>query len=157
MSKDLIVKDDNSKEVTQEIALETIISNAIKIPGVKVDRKKFLAEILVKETDNIQIVVDDGPIVAGIDEKTLKKLSSKLILDRTTKSSLASFAMGIPGGLAMAATIPADILQFYGMTLKLAQELTYLYGAQDLWKDGKKSTNPLLWCYVWSVWSSSWC
>ena len=45
--------------------------------------------------------------------------------------------MGIPGGLAMAATIPADILQFYGMTLKLAQELTYLYGAQDLWKDGK--------------------
>lgn len=137
MSKDLIVKDNNSKEVTQEIALETIISNAIKIPGVKVDRKKFLAEILVKETDNIQVVVEDGPIVAGIDEKTLKKLASKLILDRTTKSSLASFAMGIPGGLAMAATIPADILQFYGMTLKLAQELTYLYGAQDLWKDGK--------------------
>ena len=90
MSKDLIVKDDNSKEVTQEIALETIISNAIKIPGVKVDRKKFLAEMLVKETNNIQAVVDDGPIVAGIDEKTLKKLSSKLILDRTTKSSLAS-------------------------------------------------------------------
>lgn len=45
--------------------------------------------------------------------------------------------MGIPGGLAMAATIPADILQFYGVTLKLAQELTYLYGAKDLWQDGQ--------------------
>ena len=37
----------------------------------------------------------------------------------------------------MAATIPADILQFFGMALKLAQELSYLYGAQDLWVDGK--------------------
>ena len=37
----------------------------------------------------------------------------------------------------MAATIPADILQFFGMALKLAQELSYLYGAQDLWLDGK--------------------
>ena len=37
----------------------------------------------------------------------------------------------------MAATIPVDILQFFGMALKLAQELSYLYGAQDLWVDGK--------------------
>lgn len=37
----------------------------------------------------------------------------------------------------MAATIPADILQFFGMALRLAQELSYLYGAQDLWKDGE--------------------
>ena len=36
----------------------------------------------------------------------------------------------------MAATIPADVLQFFGMTLRLAQELSYLYGAQDLWSQG---------------------
>lgn len=132
-----VIEKNESKEVTSEVALETIISNAIKIPGVKVDRDKFLAELLVKETDNIQLVLDEGPIVAGIEEKRLKKIAEKLILDRTAKSSITSFAMGIPGGLAMAATIPADILQFYGMTLKLAQELTYLYGAQDLWQDGQ--------------------
>ena len=137
MSKEIIVKDNTQKEVSQEIALEAIISNAIKIPGVKVDRKKFLAEILVKETDNIQKVLDEGPILAGIGEKELRKLANKLILERTAASSLASFAMGIPGGLAMAATIPADVLQFYGMTLRLVQELTYLYGAQDLWQDGQ--------------------
>ena len=37
----------------------------------------------------------------------------------------------------MAATIPADILQFFGMSLRLAQELSYLYGADDLWENGK--------------------
>ena len=37
----------------------------------------------------------------------------------------------------MAATIPADVLQFFGMSLRLAQELSYLYGADDLWKDGQ--------------------
>ena len=29
---------------TSEVALEAIISNVIQIPGVKVDRKKFLAD-----------------------------------------------------------------------------------------------------------------
>ena len=37
----------------------------------------------------------------------------------------------------MGATIPADTLQFFGMSLRLAQELAYLYGAQDLWKNGE--------------------
>ena len=56
---------------------------------------------------------------------------------RTGAPSAASFAMGLPDGLAMGATIPADTLQFLGMSLRLAQELAYLYGAQDLWKDGE--------------------
>lgn len=138
MTKEVAINEKNVvAETTKEIALEMIIANAIKIPGAKVDRQKFLAEIFINETDNIYSIIENGPVVAGIDEITLRKIAIKLILDRTTKSSIASFAMGIPGGLAMAITIPADVLQFYGMTLKLAQELTYLYGAQDIWKDGK--------------------
>lgn len=39
----------------------------------------------------------------------------------------------------MAATIPADILQFFGMAIRLAQELSYLYGGEDLWEDNKLS------------------
>lgn len=33
----------------------------------------------------------------------------------------------------MAATIPADTLQFFGVALRLAQELAYLFGHEDLW------------------------
>ena len=42
------------------------------------------------------------------------------------RTTALSFAAGIPGGLAMAATIPADVAQFFGMALRLAQELAYL-------------------------------
>ena len=53
----------------------------------------------------------------------------------------------------MAATIPADMLQFYGVALRMAQELAYLYGEADLWNgeflDNDKVTNQLiLYCGV---------
>ena len=74
-------------------------------------------------------------------------------MKRTSQSSIASFAAGIPGGLAMAATIPADLLQFFGMSIRLAQELSYLYGADDLWKNGqvddeKVKNQLILYCGV---------
>ena len=34
----------------------------------------------------------------------------------------------MPGGLAAVATIPADIVQYYGYLLRAMQKLTYLYG-----------------------------
>jgi len=53
----------------------------------------------------------------------------------------------------MAATIPADVAQFFGMALRLAQELSYLYGASDLWTedqlDDERVRNQLiLYCGV---------
>ena len=140
-------------KIEKEVALENIITNAVKIPGVKVDRKKFLAETFANSDVIIQDVLDFGPIQAGIQQEELSKLSSKLIFTRTSQSSIASFVAGIPGGLAMAAAIPADVLQFFGMALRLAQELSYLYGADDLWKNGqiddeKVKNQLLLYCGV---------
>lgn len=122
---------------TSEVALEAIINNAVQIPGVKVDRQKFLGECFAKEDVDTQQIIDLGPIDAGCTREALARIANKLILVRTSTSSAASFAMGIPGGLAMGLTVPADTLQFFGMSLRLAQELAYLYGAQDLWKDGQ--------------------
>ncbi len=117
--------------------LENIITTSVQIPGVKVSRDKFLAETFATENVVLQDILDIGPVNAGISSDKLSLIANKLILKRTSQSSLASFVAGIPGGLAMAATIPADIMQFFGMALRLAQELSYLYGAEDLWKDGK--------------------
>lgn len=143
----------NENNVEKELALETIITTAIQIPGVKVNRDKFLAEMFVTENVAIQDVLDLGPIAAGILQERITELSNKLILKRTSQSSAASFVAGIPGGLAMAATIPADVMQFFGMALRLAQELSYLYGAQDLWQGGqvddeKVKNQLLLYCGV---------
>ncbi len=128
--------DETKKEAAKEFALENVIVTAVQIPGVKVNRKKFLAEAFAKEDISIDQLVESDPIQMGISQEKLTKLANKLILTRTSQSSIASFVAGIPGGLAMAATLPADILQFFGMSLRLAQELAYLYGAPDLWDNG---------------------
>lgn len=128
----------NSNELSKEIVLEDVISASVQIPGVKVDRKKFLAEQFASSlVSNIQEIVELGPVEAGVSQAEIEETANKLIIKRTSQSSIASFVTGIPGGIAMAATIPADIAQFFGMALRLAQELSYLYGAQDLWVDGK--------------------
>ena len=140
-------------DTKKEFALENVITSAVQIPGVKVDRRKFLSEVFATEEYAIQDILEFGPIQTGVQQDKLAKLADKLILKRTSQSSLASFAAGIPGGLAMAATVPADILQFFGMALRLAQELSYLYGADDLWKNGqiddeKVQNQLLLYCGV---------
>lgn len=134
--KNEVIIQDN-KEITSDIMLEEIIYKAIQIPGVKVDRNKFLAENFSSKVDLLENIINNGPIGGGITREEINNIANRLIMKRTSQSSIASFAAGIPGGLAMAATIPADILQFFGMSLRLAQELSYLYGADDLWKNGK--------------------
>ena len=128
---------EKSKELSKEIVLEDIVSTAVQIPGVKVNRDEFLAEQFANCGVNVQDVLTLGPVEAGVSREELSVAANKLIIKRTSQSSAASFIAGIPGGLAMAATIPADIMQFFGMALRLAQELSYLYGSQDLWVDGK--------------------
>jgi len=128
---------DNNVNNNSNDKLVEVISTAIKIPGVKVDRKEFLltqfknAESAIRDS-----IIEFGPVAAGIDRDTLKKMAVKLLNERTIASTGASFLAGLPGGLAMAATIPADMLQFYAVALRTAQEIAYLYGEPDLWKDG---------------------
>ncbi|MBU3105139.1 SHOCT domain-containing protein [Clostridium gasigenes] len=119
--------------------LEVIVKNAIRIPGVKVDRKELLMKIFGKyvDSENIALLLKDGPIEAKIDINIINKEAKNIVSKRTLQSSGVSFAAGIPGGLAMGVTIPADTLQYFSMALKLAQELAYLYGYRDLWEDGK--------------------
>ena len=128
---------EKQENVSQEVALEAIITNAVKLPLVKVNRDAFLAEMFSAGDIPMPEILEKGPVGVGIPREELSAMAQKLILKRTSQSSLASFAAGIPSGLAMAATIPADVLQFFGMALRLAQELSYLYGAQDLWQNGQ--------------------
>ena len=141
------------KNNSSDFSLESIVSAAIKVPGVKVKRNEFLAKVFSDSPSLISAIVDSNPIEAGITREQLLKKAKKLIAIRTSESSVVSFAAGIPGGFAMIGTIPADVIQFFAMTLRLAQELSYLYGAQDLWTNGEiddeKARNQLiLYCGV---------
>lgn len=146
----------SSKETKQTTGFEltTVITNAIKIPGVKVVRESFLREQFKDEsTERLNQILEKGPVVAGCSQAMLQKKASRIIRERTAISTGASFLAGIPGGLAMAATIPADMLQYYGIALRMAQELVYLYGEADLWCDGtpdadKVTSQLVIYCGV---------
>ena len=128
---------ENVKQDCNDFSLDNIVTTALQIPGIKVNRNQLLADYFKNQNDvSVEEVLAKGPVEAGCSRETLAKIADRIILDRTAMSSVASFVTGIPGGLAMAATIPADMLQFFGMTIRLAQELTYIYGAPDLWIDG---------------------
>lgn len=141
-------------EKKSEITLEGVISSAIQIPGVKVNREAFLREQFKGESkEMLESIIENGPVNAHCDKNTLRKMAKKIINERTLVSTGASFVAGLPGGIAMAATIPADMLQFYGIALRMAQEIAYLYGEEDLWKgeflDNDRVTNQLiLYCGV---------
>lgn len=124
----------NAIESGKESTLASVIATALKMPGVKVNREDFLRQQFAKwSPEDIERIVQLGPVEAGCDQKTLQQLASGLINNRTLASTAASFATGLPGGLAMAATIPADMVQFYGVALRVAQELAYLYGEKSFW------------------------
>lgn len=98
--------EEKNNDLAKQMMLEEVITNAIQIPGVKVNRKQFLAEQFVAKADNLEEIIEKGPIEAGIKREDIALISKKLILTRTSQSSIASFVAGIPGGFAMAATIP---------------------------------------------------
>ncbi|QPI66943.1 EcsC family protein [Exiguobacterium sp. PBE] len=118
---------------------EVLMTNAVKLPGVKVDRKEFLAQSFSKYVPATQLaeVVEKGPLEAKVPLSIIKKVAKRNITNQTMKSSSASFAAGLPGGIGLAATIPADTAQFFGFALRLAQEIGYLYGYDDFWEDGE--------------------
>ncbi|MFK3985815.1 MULTISPECIES: bacteriochlorophyll 4-vinyl reductase [Exiguobacterium] len=118
---------------------EVLMTNAVKLPGVKVDRKEFLAQSFSKHVPASQLadIVEKGPIEANVPLTLIKKIAKRNIANQTMKSSSASFAAGLPGGIGLAATIPADTAQFFGFSLRLAQETGYLYGYDDFWENGE--------------------
>jgi len=156
MSKEKIQKTDESQNALTESnpSLITIIETAIKIPGVRVSRHDFLYAQFKNLPEELLVqILENGPVSAGISQDELHKKAKKLINDRTLFSTTASFLSGLPGGIAMAATIPADMAQYYGVALRLAQELAYLYGEPDFWiEDGldesKIKNQLILYCGV---------
>ena len=115
----------------------TIINAALTVPGVKVNRQSFLLETIKPASDNVQLLLEKGPIGSGLySQERIRKVAYSIAKNRTKQTTSLSFMAGIPGGFAMLGTIPADTAQFYGYTLRLAQEIAYLYDTQDLWDDG---------------------
>lgn len=139
-ASDLVVKGKDSvvnvidANGSGNIDLEDFIILGLKSPGVSIDRTSFLRTELKKNYP--ENVVEDAiaftPAHAGIPVEAVNKIADGVIAYERSCVSGISTALGIPGGVAMAATIPTDIAQYYGFMLRAAQKLLYLYGFPEI-------------------------
>lgn len=137
-SKDTVV---NTIDVNGDgkIDIEDIIILGLKTPGVGINREDFLKKELMKNysPEVIETAIATTPAKAGIPTTEVDVLADNVIQYERTCVTGISAALGAPGGAAMAATIPADIVQYYGYMLRTAQKLMYLYGFPEIEVDEK--------------------
>lgn len=117
-----------------KIDVEDIIIIGLKTPGVHIDRTKFLEKQFMKNYPKhvIQDAILYNPAHAGIPVSEIDAIADQVIEYERNCVSGISLALGVPGGVAMAATLPADIAQYYGYMLRAIQKLLYLYGFPEI-------------------------
>lgn len=132
-SKDAVIKaiDENGNG---EIDIEDVIIKGLKIPGIRMNREDFLRKEFFKEfpEEVIEKAVLLNPMQAGIPVDRINEIADEVIKFERNCVSGISAALGMPGGVAMVATIPADIAQYYGYMLRATQKLMYLYGFPEI-------------------------
>lgn len=132
-SKDSIIQaiDQNGNG---EIDIEDIIIVGLRTPGIQINRRDFLQKELFRNYP--QEVIDDAiaynPAHAHIPLEEIDKIADDVIQFERKCVSGISAALSAPGGVAMVATIPADITQYYGYMLRATQKLLYLYGFPEI-------------------------
>ena len=114
------------------------LKKLVRLQGVRISREDFLRQELRKlhlSDAEIECAIASNPLSAGVSRKLLDKLANDAISFETKKSTALSFAAGIPGGLAMLGTVPADLTQYYVHSLRIMQKLAYLYGWKEFLTD----------------------
>lgn len=139
-SKDIAVKTQESivnaidKNGNGEIDIEDIIIMGLSVPSIKINRSEFLQKELFKNypQEVIDAAIANTPAHAQIPAKEVDRIADEVIKFERACVSGISAALGTPGGVAIVATIPADIAQYYGYMLRATQKLLYLYGFPEI-------------------------
>ena len=124
---------ENALDVIRKIEPEEVLNAAMKAPFVKIDREKFLRKELIKyyPEDVVELAIKKNPAYAGIERWSVGKIAENVIDYETNKVTAISAAAGIPGGVAMLATVPADVTQYFAFLIRVMQQIAYLYGFEE--------------------------
>ena len=112
------------------ITWDGVMDVALRMPGVKVDRNTYLNKAFSPYGDVSALKIKRP--VDVFSEELVSKIADDAIKAQTRTVTSISTLAGIPGGIAMAATIPGDLAQYYYHVLLIAQKLCYIYGWPDL-------------------------
>lgn len=118
----------------------TFLNGILKMPGSKVNRAKYLTKTFKDlSPEDIDICLKESPIKA-VSLERIEREANSAISSHTLKVTAISTASGIPGGLAMLATIPADLANYYYHVVAIGQKQGYLYGFPDMIDDNGNLT-----------------
>lgn len=120
-----------NEEEAEEFA-KAIMQRAASLKVVKINRGDFLRSEIKKRFPEIDadFAVETTPAETGIAPEDLDRMAIDVIDLETKKCAGLSFLAGIPGGLAMVGTVPADLAQYFAHVMRIEQKLAYIYGWQ---------------------------
>lgn len=134
---------ESTKLSKPNIDFETVLSQATRLPGVSIDREKFLRGAFTEHVDaaTLEKIIDTSPAAAGVSRTLVANLAIASINHETNQVSLISAAAGMPGGFAMLVAIPADVAQYLAHMLRISQKLAYLQSWPTLFGDDKSDVD----------------
>lgn len=120
-----------NEEEAEEFA-KAIMQRAASLKVVKINRGGFLRSEIKRRFPEIDadFAVETTPAETGIAPEDLDRMAIDVIDLETKKCAGLSFLAGIPGGLAMVGTVPADLAQYFAHVMRIEQKLAYIYGWQ---------------------------
>ncbi|MCT3054837.1 hypothetical protein EFN57_05720 [Leuconostoc citreum] len=102
-----------------------------KLPVIRVNRKAFLKKQF-SDSPDLNIILKHGP-QAVYPVSVLEEKAHDIINKSTTKTSMASFAAGLPANpIIMAAVGGADVVQYFAFAINMAQQIAYIFGEDEL-------------------------
>lgn len=144
--EDLKTEADRQEEEAQKYAI-AFLKKVMRLKGVAIEREHFLRSELLKRRiadGQVELAISVNPVTAGIDPDLIDSVAADVIDFEAKKSTVLSFSAGLPGGLAMLGTIPADVTQYYVHAFRIMQKLAYLYGWQSFIDDCDEMDDEIL-------------
>ncbi|MDX8152092.1 hypothetical protein SK069_10845 [Patulibacter brassicae] len=118
------------QDALYQTTLRTIGAVA-SLPVVRVDREAFLRKQFA-DSPHLEIVLAQGP-QAVYSLESLRRKADVLIKSTANKTAAASFVSGLAGNpVVMVAAGGADVAQYFGFALNLAQQIAFLFGEDEL-------------------------
>jgi len=112
-----------------------LIGTVAKFPIIRVNREDFLRKQFAK-SPYIDQILSKGPQFVYTVE-SLRKKANEVIKSSTNKTSIVAFASGLPSNpVIMVAAGGADVAQYFGFAINLAQKIAYLFGEDELFDGG---------------------
>lgn len=134
---DLKAEADRQEDEAQRYAV-AFLQKVMRLKGVAIERDHFLRSEFRKRgvaDERVELAISTSPAAAGMDSDLVDSIARDVIDFETKKSTVLSFSAGLPGGLAMLGTIPADVTQYYVHAFRIMQKLAYLNGWQSFIDD----------------------